>query len=61
MQWSTWFKNSEKKSDFLLLYGSYRIIRKLNPAFDPHQRLKLRSKSFGDRCAVCDAVFLFSA
>ena len=27
------------------MYGSYRIIRKLNPAFDPHQSLKLHSKA----------------
>ena len=33
------WKNS-KKSIFLLLYGRYRIIRKLNPAFVSHQKLK---------------------
>ena len=31
------------------MYGSCRIIRNLNPAFDPHQRLKLRSKASGDK------------
>ena len=36
---NAFWKNS-KKSIFLLLYGRYRIIRKLNPAFVSHQKLK---------------------